>query len=90
MQGRNRGAVELTPNSVCVFRIFMYLDLDVAGVTIGDPVLRTGKPLSVELGPGIMENIFDGIQRPLKVCIYVYVELCIHLEGYTGTPSYPL
>ena len=33
---------------------------------MGDPVLRTGKPLSVELGPGIMESIFDGIQRPLK------------------------
>jgi vacuolar-type H+-ATPase catalytic subunit A/Vma1 len=29
-------------------------------------VLRTGKPLSVELGPGIMGSIFDGIQRPLK------------------------
>ena len=27
---------------------------------------RTGKPLSVELGPGVMEQIFDGIQRPLK------------------------
>ena len=39
---------------------------ETSGVTIGDPVLRTGKPLSVELGPGIMENIFDGIQRPLK------------------------
>ena len=38
-----------------------------AGVTIGDPVLRTGKPLSVELGPGIMGSIYDGIQRPLEV-----------------------
>lgn len=37
-----------------------------AGVTVGDPVLRTGRPLSVELGPGIMDNIFDGIQRPLQ------------------------
>lgn len=27
--------------------------------------MRTGKPLSVELGPGIMGSIFDGIQRPL-------------------------
>jgi len=33
---------------------------------VGDPVLRTGKPLSVELGPGILGNIFDGIQRPLN------------------------
>uniref|UniRef100_A0AC35TRQ6 H(+)-transporting two-sector ATPase n=1 Tax=Rhabditophanes sp. KR3021 TaxID=114890 RepID=A0AC35TRQ6_9BILA len=38
---------------------------ETSAVTIGDPVLRTGKPLSVELGPGIMESIFDGIQRPL-------------------------
>lgn len=29
-------------------------------------MLRSGKPLSVELGPGIMGSIFDGIQRPLK------------------------
>ncbi|KAE8589221.1 hypothetical protein XENTR_v10022922 [Xenopus tropicalis] len=39
---------------------------ETSGVCVGDPVLRTGKPLSVELGPGIMGNIFDGIQRPLK------------------------
>ncbi|KAK6369878.1 V-type proton ATPase catalytic subunit A [Exophiala oligosperma] len=39
---------------------------ETAGVTVGDPVKRTGKPLSVELGPGLMETIYDGIQRPLK------------------------
>jgi len=39
---------------------------ETSGVTVGDPVLRTGKPLSVELGPGIMGAIFDGIQRPLQ------------------------
>ncbi|KAI5799265.1 putative V-type proton ATPase catalytic subunit A [Peziza echinospora] len=39
---------------------------ETAGVTVGDPVLRTGKPLSVEVGPGLMETIYDGIQRPLK------------------------
>jgi V-type H+-transporting ATPase subunit A len=39
---------------------------ETSGVTVGDPVLRTGKPLSVELGPGIMGSIFDGIQRPLQ------------------------
>ncbi|KAI4144925.1 MAG: hypothetical protein LQ340_006492 [Diploschistes diacapsis] len=39
---------------------------ETAGVTVGDPVMRTGKPLSVELGPGLMETIYDGIQRPLK------------------------
>merc|ERR1711976_983880 len=39
---------------------------ETSGVTVGDPVLRTGKPLSVELGPGIMGAIFDGIRRPLQ------------------------
>jgi V-type H+-transporting ATPase subunit A len=39
---------------------------ETSGVTVGDPVLRTRKPLSVELGPGILGSIFDGIQRPLK------------------------
>lgn len=39
---------------------------ETSGLTVGDPVLRTKKPLSVELGPGIMESIFDGIQRPLQ------------------------
>ena len=35
-------------------------------MTVGDPVLRKKQPLSVELGPGIMGTIFDGIQRPLE------------------------
>jgi len=39
---------------------------ETSGLTVGDPVMRTKKPLSVELGPGIMDCIFDGIQRPLK------------------------
>ncbi|KAL0734462.1 hypothetical protein Bca4012_010672 [Brassica carinata] len=39
---------------------------ETAGLTVNDPVLRTHKPLSVELGPGILGNIFDGIQRSLK------------------------
>ena len=40
---------------------------DTSGLSVGDVVFRTQAPLSVELGPGIMENIFDGIQRPLEV-----------------------
>jgi V-type H+-transporting ATPase subunit A len=39
---------------------------DTSGLTVGDPVLRKRQPLSVELGPGIMNTIFDGIQRPLE------------------------
>lgn len=40
---------------------------DTAGLKTGDRVVSLGEPLSVELGPGIMEMIFDGIQRPLEV-----------------------
>ncbi|MDR1439366.1 MAG: V-type ATP synthase subunit A [Clostridiales bacterium] len=38
---------------------------ETAGLGPGEPVFATGVPLSVELGPGMIENIFDGIQRPL-------------------------
>jgi vacuolar-type H+-ATPase catalytic subunit A/Vma1 len=34
---------------------------ETSGVTVGDPVLRTGKPLSVELGPGLMTNIYEWV-----------------------------
>ena len=40
----------------------MRLQEETSGLKVGDPVVRTGQPLSVELGPGVMENIFDGIQ----------------------------
>lgn len=39
---------------------------ETAGLTVGDPVERTAAPLSVELGPGLLGNIFDGVQRPLQ------------------------
>lgn len=38
---------------------------ETAGLGPGEPVVSTGAPLSVELGPGLIETIFDGIQRPL-------------------------
>ena len=47
-------------------KAFIQVYEETAGLTIGDPVTRTRKSLSVELGPGILDNIFDGIQRPLE------------------------
>ena len=38
---------------------------ETSGLGPGEPVESTGAPLSVELGPGLIESIFDGIQRPL-------------------------
>ena len=40
---------------------------ETAGLGPGEPVESTGSPLSVELAPGLIESIFDGIQRPLEV-----------------------
>ena len=40
---------------------------ETAGLGPGEPVYSTGEPLSVELAPGLIESIFDGIQRPLNV-----------------------
>ena len=40
---------------------------DTSGVKPGEPVENTGEPLSVELGPGLLTSIYDGIQRPLPV-----------------------
>lgn len=39
---------------------------ETTGIGPGDPVYTTGEPLSVELGPGLLETMFDGIQRPLE------------------------
>ena len=39
---------------------------ETSGLGPGEPVESTGAPLSVELGPGLIESIFDGIQRPLE------------------------
>ncbi len=39
---------------------------ETVGIGPGEPVVDTGAPLSVELGPGLIESIYDGIQRPLE------------------------
>ena len=39
---------------------------ETTGLRPGEPVLGTGSPMNVTLGPGVIDNIFDGIERPLK------------------------
>lgn len=58
---------------------------ETSGLTVGDPVVRSGLPLSVQLGPGIMSNIFDGIQRPLE-SIYALVKSIFVPKGI-NTPA---
>lgn len=40
---------------------------DTGGLRVGEPVLGSGGPFTVELGPGLLGSIFDGVQRPLPV-----------------------
>ena len=40
---------------------------ETSGLGPGEPVVTTGAPLSVELGPGLIEKMYDGIQRPLEI-----------------------
>ena len=45
---------------------------ETAGLGRGDKVVSTGAPLSVELGPGLVTQIYDGIQRPLEIMFEKY------------------
>jgi V/A-type H+-transporting ATPase subunit A len=45
---------------------FVQVYEDTSGIGPGEPVISTDAPLSVELGPGLIGNFFDGIQRPLS------------------------
>jgi V/A-type H+-transporting ATPase subunit A len=46
-------------------KAFVQVYEDTSGLVVGQPVVSTGVPLSVELGPGLLNSVFDGIQRPL-------------------------
>ncbi len=42
---------------------------ETAGIKPGEPCVSTGSSLSVELGPGLLSSIYDGVQRPLHVLL---------------------
>lgn len=46
-------------------RAYIQVYEETEGIGVGEPVYPTGEPLSVELGPGLLESIYDGTQRPL-------------------------
>jgi V/A-type H+-transporting ATPase subunit A len=63
--------------------ITMQVYEETSGLHPGEPVYTTGLPLSVELGPGLLRSIFDGIQRPLTVIESqsgVFIEKGLHLS----------
>lgn len=59
---------------------------ETAGIKPGEIVESTGGPLSVELGPGIIGSIFDGIQRPLET---IKIESGDYIERGVDVPSIP-
>lgn len=57
---------------------------ETAGLAPGEPVITTGEPLSVELGPGLIKAIYDGIERPLDVIedmVGSFIERGIEVPG---------
>lgn len=54
------------------------------GLKVGDPVFGTGEPISAILGPGLLKNIFDGIERPLK---HIYKNQGIYIPTGSDVPS---
>jgi len=60
---RLRGEIIRIEEDAAIIQVYE----NTSGLKPGEEVLGTGKPLSVELGPGLIGNIYDGIQRPLTV-----------------------
>lgn len=57
---------------------------ETTGIGPGDEVVSTGAPLSVELGPGLLERMYDGIQRPLEKLELLAGEFL--KRGFTSPP----
>jgi V/A-type H+/Na+-transporting ATPase subunit A len=60
---------------------------DTSGIRPGDEANTTGQPLSVELGPGLLGSIYDGLQRPLKDIMGEggsFIRRGVHARGLDG------
>lgn len=63
---------------------FIQVYEDTTGIACGEPVFRTGEALAVELGPGLLSSIYDGIQRPLNLIeekIGSFIERGVEIPG---------
>jgi len=66
---------------------------DTTGLNLHDKIYATGKSLSIELGPGIIGNIFDGIERPLELIQKksgVFISSGIHVSSLNQEKLWPL
>lgn len=64
---------------------------ETTGLRPGEPVIGTGNPMSAELGPGILQNIFDGIERPLRDIKEIsgdFIEKGISIESLSKTKKW--
>ena len=60
-----------------------------SGLKPGEPVETTGGPMSVLLGPGIITNIFDGIERPLRDPVsYTHLDVYKRQRPCTDAPGF--
>lgn len=55
------GEVIRLAGDLCTVQVYE----DTSGLRVGEPVVRSGSPFLVELGPGLLGTVFDGVQRPL-------------------------
>jgi V-type H+-transporting ATPase subunit A len=66
---------------------------ETGGLKVGDPIYRTGQPLSLELGPGLFGGIYDGIQRPLDVIFEqvkdIFIPRGIDVHSLNRTTKFP-
>ena len=62
------GSLKLIGEVISVEGDFATIEVyeDTSGLKAGEEVISTGRPLSVRLGPGLLKNMFDGIERPLE------------------------
>ena len=62
------GSLKLIGEVISVEGNFATIEVyeDTSGLKAGEEVISTGRPLSVRLGPGLLKNMFDGIERPLE------------------------
>ncbi|MEM0026547.1 MAG: V-type ATP synthase subunit A [Ignisphaera sp.] len=58
-------------------KVYIQVYEETAGLTVGEKVEATGKPLSAELGPGLIGSIYDGLQRPEKEIAKLFNDIFI-------------
>ncbi|MGL5254467.1 MAG: V-type ATP synthase subunit A [Brevinema sp.] len=82
------GEILSIDKDIAVIQVYEETD----GLSAGEPIYGTGLPLSVELGPGLLARVFDGIQRPLeeiaKITKSIYLQRGISVDPLDRTRTW--